>query len=334
MKEIIRGIILLLFPVSAVVYASQDPIEVWTQYVKSKSLKDSLDLIEDKYRGAFISTLPPSSPFTKKLIAEKSQVYRDHHAQIFISFEQNKSWLAMKKNGNKWKLTLDEKDILEELTNSWFYTKVGRFHVKSPKKLSNKDIKHYESLGLWANFLDEKFNNKIENIHIYNALDSNSANLILGSFEKGAGSARNKVIKSYLDSSHKHELIHVYSLELLGSAGPFLDEGLASFIANDIFFSDESTRKSSVKLINIDLSNWLDAGFFMSENADNNIGYVIAQHTMKYWFAKFGFNRVFDLMKAVSVNPLKTKQLISEIIEPIELSEPKVKQLVQDSLGF
>jgi len=306
----------------------------WEEY-KTSGTEGLKSMVEERYYAFFLNTVPPGSGVVNDFKVERVELFVKDLGRIVFSLGRFRPWLAVKKDeaSGRWRLTLDERRVLEKLTAGWVSEKIGniRFHTTVP--LTAEEMRKASVLVEKSNELEKIFGYSMPELDYYSSPDNAEiAARVIGETDKGAGNARYRMIKAVNCLEHTHELAHVFALEI-GYVGPFIDEGLATaFGSSDLVPDGEKCEKIRV-LLKTGIPYYLNgSNFFQAHLREENV-YGLAQIVMRYWYEKFGIEKVKLLLRRGVKDPLRLKEIVEEVFEETETTSKNVQKILDNKCG-
>jgi hypothetical protein len=261
-------------------------------------VEEARALVDDPlYAAALVDRLGP-----RKGLAQKTRVLSEErfgdHGRVILDWEGTTRWVAMRKvEGGAWRLTLDEKPVLDALTQGWHQEKVGTLVYHAPRALNEDELRQARELERRASELQQRLGTQLSRIDYYVVDEGPEAAHVIGESFKGSAAARRKLIKAVGVVNHAHELVHVLALEAAGYSTPFLDEGLAAALGSrPQLESARDCERALALLRGAGLASLLDSDGF---SAAGSVAQGLAQLTVQGWLERSSEQDMLEVIRAV-----------------------------------
>jgi hypothetical protein len=300
---------------------------VVNDFINSHSIEEARKYCEDNALGLYYYSFQPGSEFSKTVKYVSSEIFPDC-ARIFLDIGGWRCWVPLiRKNGN-WKLTMDERSLLEHLTVGWQRFSIGKVQYVSDERPSADNIREALKMNKCATRLEKIWGYKIEKFFFYIANCQENASNIIDEINPGAGKARFDTIKAVETAFHSHELVHLFALRI-GFVNPFVDEGIANYLGSKPRIKDEDDIDELITLMESGYEQYLDGEQFFKEHVIRKANiYGLSQIVIGYWVKKFGFQRIIELLRKGVRKPGCMRNLIPTIIEPFKETNLQIMQIL------
>lgn len=308
--------------------ATSGPLaRTWTAYVNS-SPDEAVRHTEANIRGTLLSALPPGSDLARSIVPLREEV-AGAHGRLFVRIGTFETWFALARTQDRWKLTFDEAPLLQRVTPDWTLTELPPFVYHSSSPLSEEELIDARKMQAAAVELEEAFGFGVAPIQYYLAREGSEARDVVGEHARGAGKARVRMVKAVETAYHKHELVHVFALEI-GLVNPFIDEGLACALGTPPLVTTGSDAAEIRGLLQNGYQVFLEgARFQKAHTVDRRNVYGLAQLVLRHWLSKQGMPRVLALLREAITSPRAVHDLVQKHLEPFDVTNAAVLESLQ-----
>jgi hypothetical protein len=274
-------------------------VTAWKKYVEAEPSSAAEWIDERGFTAFFLNAIPPRSDFARQVVAVGEEHFGEH-GRVLLRVGTWDAWLVFRRGPEgRYRLTMDEKPILDALTRGWRRTQVGPFTYHSPRTLTVKQKREAQEMTRTFARYQKLFGGGPKRVDYYLAPPGPEAQRVTGESNPGAGQARVRLIRAVDTALHPHELVHVFALELAGFSTPFLDEGLATSLAGPPAFSEKGCE-SARGLIAKSHTELLDGSRFSQAQRSGENVYGVARLAVDEWRAKHGLPSVLNAVRAIA----------------------------------
>lgn len=253
--------------------------------------------VDPSFLAFFLHTLPPGSELVQSARILGARYFGKYSAALDLDFGGFRTWVAFRRIDDHWQLTLEESEILEEVTKEWSRLQLGAFQFITRHPMEKEQICAAEAFTKAAEILQNKMEIPLSLIRYYVAHSPEDAYMVVGQIEKNAGRGRVRSIKTFGRFDHIHELVHVLAMEI-GLVNPFFDEGLATAYEEGYRFENQRECLLALERLQTLLPLLLDGGNFQQINLRGKINvYGVAQAAMRSWLKRAGIEKVKKVLK-------------------------------------
>ncbi len=297
-------------------------MKAWRTYATTTDERAD-HLVDPAYRAFFFNTLPPGTEFTRNLPVEGARLVGSSSAMLKLVVLGKPTWVAMKRASHGWTLTLDEDEILEELTRGWKQQRFGKILYVTRKPLTPRQVSVAAAFAKTAEKVAQDLRTPLPEITYYVAMDAKDAVEVVGEGMENGGRGRHRAIKAYLKLDHVHELVHVLAMET-GLVNPFIDEGLASTFEPGHRFLGQRECWSTRRRLGSHYLRLLDGGYFYKAKQEKLNVYGVAQATLRLWLKAAGPEKILAVLREASENPWEIRQILERQLGPLPEQEKAI----------
>jgi hypothetical protein len=130
--------------------------KVWDEYANSDTMT-ARKHIDSRFEAFFLNTLPPGSHFVRATKVCDIRHFGKGSAVIDLDSNGFQHWIGLSKTHDNWKLTLDENDILQTLTQHWSRRQFGSIQYITANAMNAEQIALAKKFALAAQTLENIF---------------------------------------------------------------------------------------------------------------------------------------------------------------------------------